>query len=283
MGFIEVGFSRPERPLYFDGFSTWLSEHKNADMSWLERNVELREDPTRLLQGCRTIISLAYPYPLEKPGTPDGFSVSRYCQPTKEDYHYRLKRLCRELGDVIKKMYEGSTTKICVDSAPVLEKSLACSSGIGFIGKNSILIIPSYGSYFYLAEILTTAPFEFMPPETMENKCESCRLCIESCPTGALERPFFLDAAKCLSYLTVEYKGEVGRENGRKMDDCFFGCDRCQEVCPFNGGDTSRQVALPSTDEFLKMDEEDFQERFGKTAFARAGLDKIKKNIRVLI
>lgn len=282
LGFIGIGFSRPERPLYFEKFSAWLSENKNADMSWLKKNTELREDPTKLFKGCRTIISLAYPYPPEKPCTPDGFTVSRYCQPTEEDYHYRLKRLCRGLGAKLNEMYEGSRTRICVDSAPILEKSFACSSGIGFMGKNNTLIIPGYGSYLYLAEILTTAPLEFLPSEPIESQCGSCTLCIDSCPTGAIERPFCLDASKCLSYLTIEYKGEVDSENGKKMGGCFFGCDICQEVCPHNGAEGSSQVSLPSTDDILKMDEEDFQGRFGKTALARAGLEKLKSNIRVL-
>jgi epoxyqueuosine reductase len=281
LGFIGIGFSRPERPLHFEKFSAWLSENKHADMSWLKRNTELREDPTRLFRGCRTIISLAYPYPPEKPCTPDGLTVSRYCQPAQEDYHHRLKRLCRALESQINEMYGGTRTRICVDSAPILEKSFACSSGIGFMGKNSVLIIPGYGSYLYLAEILTTAPLEFLASEPMENQCGSCSLCIDSCPTGAIERPFCLDAAKCLSYLTVEYKGEVGSESGEKMGDCFFGCDICQEVCPHNEAEGSKHISLPSTDEILKMDEEDFQKRFGRTALARAGLKKIKSNIRV--
>ena len=279
LGFIGVGFSKTGRPLYFDRFTSWISQHKNADMSWLERNIELREDPSCLLPGCRTIISLAYPYPSQKPGTPDGFFVSRYCHPDEEDYHYRLKDLCRELVDMIEDVYSGSSSRVCVDSAPILERSFACSAGIGFVGKNNMLIVPGYGSFFYLAEILTTASLEFVPAKSMENQCGSCTLCIDSCPTGALEKPFSIDASRCLSYLTIEYKGAVGRVEGGKMGDCFFGCDRCQEVCPLNVRETARQNSLPSTDEFLGMDDKDFKERFGKTAFARAGLEKIKTNI----
>ena len=282
LGFIAIGFSPPETPLYFDRFCAWISDHKNADMSWLEKNMELREDPTRLLEGCQTIISLVYPYLSQKPGTPDGFTASRYSQPAGEDYHYRLKRLCRELADMIKDMFGANKTRICVDSAPILEKSFACSAGIGSIGKNNMLIIPGYGSYFYLAEILTTAPVEFLPVRPMENQCGSCTLCIDACPTGALEKPFHLDASKCLSYLTIEHKGAINDETGRKMGDCFFGCDRCQEVCPFNGGEISKKVSLPSTDEFLKMSNEDFKNIFGKTAFARAGIEKLKTNIRAI-
>lgn len=282
LGFIACGFSRPERPVYFDKFRAWLSDRKNADMSWLERNVEIREDPTILLKGCKAVLSFAYPYPSQKPGTPEGFTVSRYSQPTEEDYHVRLKGLCGELVDVIAQIYPGSRSRICVDSAPILEKSLASSSGIGFTGKNNMLIIPGHGSYFYLAEILTTANLDFSSTEPMENQCGNCTRCIDSCPTGALEKPFYLDASKCLSYLTIEHKGRTKRDIGRKMGDCFFGCDRCQEVCPFNEDEASMQIHLPATDAFLQMNDKEFGERFGHTAFARAGLEKLKSNIQAI-
>ena len=282
LGFLAVGLSSPQRPLHFENFSSWISDRKNGEMSWLERNIELREDPSKLLQGCQTIISLAYPYSVKKPTTTDGFTVSRYSQPLDDDYHDRLKALCGVLTDMIREMDGASRTRICIDSAPILERSLACSAGIGFVGKNTMLILPEYGSYFYLAEILTTTHFNLSENDLMESQCGSCNLCIDACPTGALEEPFLLNASKCLSYLTIEYKGAVNRENGKDMVNCFFGCDRCQEVCPFNGIDASRQILLPSTDEFLTMDKDDFQERFGKTTFSRAGLEKIKTNIRAI-
>jgi epoxyqueuosine reductase len=282
LGFIASGFSSPERPLYFDQFTAWLSDVKNADMSWLERNVEIREDPTRLLKGCKTVMSLAYPYASKKPGTPEGFTVSRYSQPTKEDYHDRLKDLCEKLVATIEGIYPESHSRICVDSAPILEKSFAVSSGIGFIGKNNMLIIPGHGSYFYLAEILTTANLASPSVNPMENQCGACQRCMDACPTGALEKPFYMDASKCISYLTIEYKGGTKRDLGRKMGNCFFGCDRCQEVCPFNGDEASMQVQLPPVDVFLEMKEKEFWERFGHTALARAGLEKLKSNIQAI-
>ncbi len=282
LGFIACGFSPPSRPVYFDKFRVWLSDRKNADMSWLERNVEVREDPTILLKGCKTIVSLAYLYPSQKPGTPEGFTVSRYSQPAKEDYHSRLKGLSGELVDVMGQIYPGTRSRICVDSAPILEKSFAASSGIGFIGKNNMLIMPGYGSYFYLAEILTTANLGFLSMEPMENQCGTCTRCIDSCPTGALEKPFYLEVSKCISYLTIEHKGRTKRDMGTKMGSCFFGCDRCQEVCPFNEDEASMQIQLPPTDAFLQMNHEEFGERFGDTAFARAGLEKLKSNIQAV-
>jgi epoxyqueuosine reductase len=280
LGFIACGFSKPERPLYFDQFCAWISRRKNGGMSWLEKNMELREDPSRLLSNCQTVITLAYPYPSEKPGTSDGFTVSRYSQPGEADYHVRLKDLCGALLSVVAEAYPGSHSRVCVDSAPLLERSYACASGIGFVGKNNMLIVPGHGSYTYLAEILTTAPIDMVSSEPMETRCGTCTLCVDSCPTGALERPFYLDASKCLSYLSIEDKRKIDEETGKRMGDCFFGCDRCQEVCPLNGNEGSIQVSLPSTNAFLEMDDNEFKKRFGKTAFARAGLEKMKTNIQ---
>ena len=280
LGFIAVGFAGPGRPLYFDRFTAWLEEGKNADMAWLERNPDLREDPCKLLRDCRTIISLAYPYPAKKPETLDGFSVARYANPVKEDYHARLRMLCGELVSLIKKNAPESRNRICVDSAPILERSIAAAAGIGFVGKNNLLIIPGYGSYFYLAEILTTAAAASPSPGPRTDPCGSCSLCLDACPTGALERPFTLNASKCLSYLTVEYKGNFEADLGTTLGKCFFGCDRCQEVCPFNGERHGSDIVLPSTNTLLAMDEERFHRDFGRTAFQRAGLEKLKRNIR---
>jgi len=282
LGFTAVGFSHPGAPLFFDQFRAWIAAGKQGDMNWIGRRMELRENPGKLLEGCRAVITLAHPYSSRKPFTPDGFAASRYTEPGRADYHDRLRLLAKTLTQSIVEDHPGTRIRVCVDSAPILERSLAYASGIGFIGKNNMLIIPGQGSYFFLTEILTTAPLEFSKAETMENQCGSCNLCVEACPAGALEMPFSLNASKCLSYLTIEHGGEVDSKTGKKMGDCFFGCDVCQEVCPFNEETALRNISLPSTEEMLRMKEKDFEERFGKTAFARAGLEKIQSNIRAI-
>lgn len=282
LGFIAMGFSSPGEPLHFDKLAAWVSQGKHAGMSWLERNMDVRRDPSRLLKGCATIISLAYPYPWTRPSTPDGFTVSRYACPEAPDYHHRLKGLCGKLALAVKEAYPGSRTRICVDTAPILERSIAWKAGLGFVGKNTMLILPGYGSYFYLAEILCTAALPREPVRPEENRCGTCTLCVEACPTGALEAPFSLDAGRCLSYLTVEYGGAVSAAAGKRMENCFFGCDRCQEACPFNEGKTGTAISLPDIDAFLSMDEDRFLERFGKTALSRRGLQKIQTNIRAM-
>ncbi len=282
LGFVAVGFCRPRRPLFLDRFYSWISAGKHGEMAWLEKSRELREKPASLLHGCNTIVSLAYPYSPKKPRTPDGYAVARYVEPKKTDYHDRLRKLAKSLARPILEWFPESKTRVCVDSAPILERSFAYVSGIGFIGKNNMLIVPGYGSYVFLVEILTTASLSFAKKAPMQNQCGSCSLCLDTCPTGALEGAFSMDASRCLSYLTIEYAGVLSNDIGRKMGDCFFGCDRCQEACPFNGEEASQDLALPSTEEILGMDKGDFAHTFGKTALHRGGLEKLKANIRAM-
>lgn len=280
LGFIAVGFSRPHRPAHFDSFLRRLADHKHGDMTWLERNLDLREDPSKLLEGCQTIISLAYPYPNVRHETEDGYRVARYADPSQEDYHFRLKKLGEDSIGSIQKDYPGSRARVCVDSSPILEKSIARQSGLGFIGKNTLLVIPGYGSYFFLVEILTTAPLQFPVVEPMRDQCGACTACIEACPTGALEKPYHVDARKCLAYLTIEHKGDISPALGPVMKGCFLGCDRCQEACPFNKEATMTRVSMPVSDAILQIGEEDFERRFGRTSLARPGMEKIKSNLR---
>ena len=280
MGFIAVGFSRPQRPALYDFFLSRLAERKHADMAWLERNLDVRADPSKLLEGCQTIISLAYPYPNARHETEDGYRVARYADPLREDYHFRLKQLGEELSARIQEGDPESRTKVCVDSSPILEKGIAWQAGIGFIGKNTLLVIPGYGSYFFLVEILTTAAMQYLPSEPVPDQCGPCVRCLESCPTGALEKPYQLNASKCLAYLTIEHKDDIPPALGPMMKKCFLGCDRCQEACPFNKHALTTNVSMPSADEILHMGEEDFKKRFGRTSLARPGLEKIKSNLR---
>lgn len=248
----------------------------------MEKNKDLREHPERLLEGCRVIVSLAYPYPSEAAATPEGLTVARYADPSREDYHQRLRRLCGGLVKHLQEAFPDCRSRVLVDSAPILERSIAHAAGLGFLGKNNLLILPGYGSFLYLCEILTTAPLEFIPAETVDCLCGTCSRCLEACPTGALEEPFTLDAAKCLSYLTVEHRGELRKGSGARMKGCFLGCDRCQEACPFNPPGVGRRVTLPPAEEILAMDGKEFTERFGNTALARPGIERLKRNLRVI-
>jgi len=145
-----------------------------------------------------------------------------------------------------------------------------------------MLIVPGYGSYCFLAEVLTTAQFPIPSIERQENGCGTCRRCVDSCPTGALKAPFYIDVTQCLSYLTIESKDDLDREVAEKMGHTFYGCDACQEVCPFNKEEPSI-ISLPSTKDILAMNEIEFKRIFGGTALERAGLTKLKANIRILV
>ena len=282
LGFVASGFSRSEKPLFFDMFCTWVDAEKYGRMAWLKKHRDLREDPCKLLSKCQTIISLAYPYSPAKPCTPEGFTIARYSEPQKKDYHNRVRKKAKRLALEITASYPNSKTRVCVDSAPILERSFAYRSGMGFIGKNNMLIVPGHGSYVFLAEILTTVPLPLGDSGPREDLCGNCTRCLDACPTGALEGPNHLDASRCLSYLTIEHEGYFDPETGEKMDRCFLGCDICQEVCPFNRVEKGRAASLPGIVEFLKMDAGEFKTRFGQTALARPGLERIQRNIKAI-
>ena len=209
LGFIAVGFSRPHRPAHFDSFLRRLADRKHGDMTWLERNLDLREDPSKLLEGCQTIISLAYPYPNFRHHTEDGYWVARYADPSREDYHFRLKKLGEDLFGSIQKDYPGSKAMVCVDSSPILEKSIAWQSGLGFIGKNTLLVIPGYGSYLFLVEILTTAPLKYPTIEPMRDQCGTCTA---ACP------------------MSIDVTRRV-REGRLETASCIL-CGSCVDACP---------------------------------------------------
>jgi len=278
-GFVALGLAAPQRPPHIEHFQKWLRNGKHAGLQWMARNAELRADPRKLLTGCRAVICMAYPYSARKPCTPEGLAVARYADPSEQDYHLKLKALAEELVHAIEESFPASRSRIFVDSAPLLERSIAYAAGLGFIGKNNMLILPGLGSYLFLAEILTTAPLQFSPAEPIESLCGNCRLCIDACPTGALEKPFSLDAGRCLSYLTIEYDGALDATTGTRMGTCFLGCDKCQEVCPFNRHQEAEKISLPHAGEILGMEEPTFKERFGRTSLSRAGLRKVKRNI----
>lgn len=283
LGFSGLGLCRPQRPVFYGQFEKRLKAGCFGDMAWLGNHLDIRADPARLLEGCRTVIALAYPYSASRPCTTDGLFTARYTEPWQEDYHIRLRRLAREAAQTIVSSFPGCRIRVCVDSAPIMERSFAFLSGLGFIGKNNMLIVPGRGSYFFLAEILTDAPLPIPDPSPTRCLCGSCTACVDACPTGALKRPWFLDSSRCLSYLTVEHKGMPHAETGCRMGRTFYGCDVCQAVCPFNGGRGEPVTCLPASGEILEMSEGEFQRRFGKTALGRGGLQRLKANLRALM
>ena len=265
----------------------WLEEQHEGEMSYLNRNKEKRYDPRLLVEGTRSIVTVLYNYfPKQKLPETDNFKIAKYAYGA--DYHDVLKRKMRQLLERIENhVGKMQGCRVFVDSAPVLDRAWAVKCGLGFIGKNTSLIHPKKGSFFFIGHL-------FLPMELTEtvhestNRCGRCTRCIEACPTGALEAPFRIDARKCISYLTIEHKGSLVGFDPNRFNDWIYGCDICQDVCPYN------RFSLPNaepefqpSEKLLSMRKEDwknidqtvFEALFKHSAVKRAGYEGLKRNI----
>lgn len=218
-----------------DIFEGWIREGKSAGMRYLGSNAPTRRDPGRLLPGARSVISVALDYHVpEEAGAGETLEAagrfSLYAR--RGDYHVVMGRMLRSLQKRMEEIFPGVATVACVDTKPVAERTFALKAGIGWLGKNGCVISPEYGSWIFLGEIMTDMELE--PDSPLESLCGDCNLCIESCPTSAIEQPSLLDAGKCISYLTIENKGQIPERFHRGMGNRVFGCDTCQTVCPYN-------------------------------------------------
>jgi len=265
----------------------WLEDGHEGEMGYLTRNKEKRYDPRLLVEGTKSIVTVLYNYfPKQQIGNGKHFKIAKYAYGA--DYHDVLKRKLRYLLESIETQtgkLEG--TRIFVDSAPVLDRAWAVRCGLGFIGKNTTLIHPKKGSFFFIGHL-------FLPLELKEtgkplsNRCGRCTKCLDACPTGALEKPFHIDARKCISYLTIEYKGSLAGLNPDTFHGWMYGCDICQDVCPYN------RFSLPNmepefqpSEQLLSMRESDwknltkteFESLFKHSAVQRAGYEGLKRNI----
>jgi len=216
----------------------WLERGDQAGLGYLERNVELRLDPRGLLPGARSALVVALRYaPLAGDADPPPGDlwpkVARYARGA--DYHELVWRRLEQVARRVEAEWPGTRTRVCCDTAPLLERDLAVRAGLGAIGKNTNLLHPRLGSYVLLGEMLTTLDLPGDPP--LSDLCGSCSRCLEACPTGALPEPWRLDARRCISYWTIEHRGEIPEEIAPALGGWVFGCDACQEACPWNGGE----------------------------------------------
>lgn len=258
----------------------WIEQGRNGTMSYLERNCDKRYNPTLLVEGCRSVIVVALNYFPQRPVE----GISHYA--LGEDYHKVVKE---RLFMLLKRINEKRTChgRAFCDSAPVLERYWAVEAGLGWIGHNHQLIIPGKGSYFFIGELLVDIGLEYDTPYT-DNHCGKCNRCIESCPTCALDKDGF-DARKCLSYLTIEYRGKLPENIGEKMGNCFYGCDRCQTACPHNRFAKPNNIPeLQTKPELLQMTpgdwrrlaKEQYDNLFCNSAVERCGYEQLVRNIK---
>lgn len=298
-GFDEVRFTRVDRPLQAagDALAMWLKRGDQADMAWMERTLEKRRDPGSVLPGARSAVLLGVNY---WPGSvAPGASAKWARYALYEDYHDTLKAALQEAGRELERSY-GVTPldyRYYTDTGPVLERSWADAGGVGFLGKNAMLISRRFGNWLFLAEILSTIDFVPDPQETTARAdssaervglyCGRCTRCMDACPTDAIREPGRVDARRCISYQTIENKAIIPRELRRGIGDRIYGCDICLEVCPWNRfAQESRRVLLKarydlaqlSLREILEMDLVRFGEVFRRTPIKRTKLSGLLRN-----
>ena len=295
LGLDRLGFapaSPPPRALFV---RQWLAEGRAGTMTYLNRTVERRVDPQKVLRGARTVIVAGQSHFTEKLAPeacsdPSRGVIAAYAW--GKDYHDvlldKLKRLARRIEEVC----PGALTACYTDTGPVLERDFAELAGLGFVGKNTLLIAPRMGSLLFLGEILTTAELPTTPAVRMPS-CGSCTRCLTACPTGALISPYVLDARLCISYLTIEYKGIIPRELRSRMGNHVFGCDDCQDCCPWNDRlatvtrepayHCGRERQAPPLSELAGLTEEEFRTRFSGSAVLRAGYACFLRNVAVAL
>jgi epoxyqueuosine reductase len=302
-GFSRIGFTRAETPARFDRFERWIEEGHHAGMAYLERTRRERSSPRRLLADARSVVCLASPHESRPLVAPDGSRVARYA--AGGDYHGTLRARANRVVRAALARLGAFRFRVCVDSTPIAERSFAAQAGLGWIGKNGCLIDPEAGSYLLLAEILTD--LDLPPDEPAAERCGSCVRCLEACPTRAFVEPGILDSSRCLAYWTIEHRGPIPDDIKRHLGDHVFGCDICQEVCPWNsalevgekrsrGAEAPRsrgesgdlplrpsappplRSAPPTRREWLEMGPGQWRRDWGATALNRAGRRGVQRN-----
>lgn len=273
LGFEAVGFARADVPLDedFDRYEAFVAEGKHGEMAWLGDNREARRrlDGEHILAGARTVVCLARRYAgEERDDVPEtARHIARYAR--GRDYHNGMRRKLRKLAAFVRSLGEDVRARPLCDTEPILERAWAARAGLGFVGKNGLLIMPGVGSFVLLGEVVTTLEIE--PDAPVTERCGSCTRCLDACPTGAFDAPWVLDPRRCVSYLTIELRGPMAEELRAGVGGNLFGCDDCQTVCPFNASRGRRAVSAVdpmfdpdprwdgvSVEDLLSIDEDGF-------------------------
>jgi epoxyqueuosine reductase len=291
LGFDFIGFAKAQAlDEEARRLEQWLNLGYQGQMGYMANHFELRTDPTKLVPGAKTVIVLMHNYaPKETQQDPAAPKLARYAY--GEDYHHVLKGKLKDLLRFIQENIGEVDGRCFVDSAPVMEREWAKRSGLGWTGKNTLLIRPGAGSYFFLAELILDLELSY-DAAPIKDHCGTCRRCIEACPTEAISpQGYLLDASKCISYLTIELREEIPTEFKGKMENWAFGCDICQEVCPWNrfAKQHNESAFAPHPDllgmgerEWHEMTEEVFAKLFRKSAVKRTKFEGLKRNLAAL-
>ena len=289
LGFSFVGFSKAdfleeEAPR----LEKWLKENQHGEMSYMENNFDKRLDPRLLVEGSKSVISLLYNYYSDQiQSDPTAPKISTYAY--GEDYHFVIKHKLKSLLYFIQEKIGEVDARVFTDSAPVLDRAWAKKAGLGWIGKNANLINKNQGSYFFIAEVILDLDLSYDSPA--QDYCGTCTKCIDACPTGAIIQPYVVDGSKCISYFTIELKEAIPQEVKGKMDNWMFGCDICQQVCPWNSFSLqhNERAFNPHPDllsmtkgDWEDLQEETFKELFRKSAVKRTKFAGLKRNITFL-
>ena len=282
-GISKADFLEDEAPR----LENWLKNNRHGQMSYMENHFDKRLDPRLLVDGAKSVISLLLNYYPSELQREDSYKISKYAY--GQDYHFVIKEKLKELLESIQDQIGEVSGRAFVDSAPVLDKAWAAKSGLGWIGKNSNLITQKVGSFYFIAELIVDLDLDYDNPTT--DHCGTCTACIDACPTQAIIAPYQVDGSKCISYYTIELKENLPEDAKGKLDDWAFGCDVCQDVCPWNRFSKAHNEPLfnPNPDilSFSKKDweeitEEVFLKVFKNSPIKRTKFEGIKRNINFL-
>ncbi|MGE4612975.1 MAG: tRNA epoxyqueuosine(34) reductase QueG [Planctomycetota bacterium] len=286
LGFHALGIAQAGPSPHAQHFLEWVKQRRYASMNWITKDVERRIDPRKSLHGARSILAVNLPYSSEPAVGPGGGKIARYA--TGRDYHKVMQPLLEQLCQYISEQQKWRTWWT-VDTSPLLERDWAELSGLGWIGKNGVVINRQIGSYFFLGTIVTDRPYQ--PTPSAMNHCGNCTACIDACPTDALVAPYTVDANQCISYWTIEHRGTLPEE--ARLHEWLFGCDICQEVCPWNSRagrirpELHPQLQprdLPADPEQVaNMSHQEWLDHYAGTAVTRAGHEGLKRNARKIL
>ncbi|RYJ52906.1 tRNA epoxyqueuosine(34) reductase QueG [Flavobacterium petrolei] len=282
-GISKAGFLEEEAPR----LENWLKNNRNGQMSYMENHFDKRLNPTLLVDDAKSVVSLLLNYYPEELQILDSYKISKYAY--GQDYHFVIKEKLKEFLFSIQSTIGEVSGRAFVDSAPVLDKAWAAKSGLGWIGKNSNLLTQKVGSFYFIAELIIDLDLDYDNPTT--DHCGTCTACIDACPTDAIVAPYVVDGSKCISYFTIELKENIPHEMKGKFDDWAFGCDICQDVCPWNKFSKAHNEPLfnsnpellsMSKKDWIEITEETFKSVFKNSPLKRAKFQGIKRNIDFL-